>query len=100
MRSPERCARVLETGFDPASRLSNLVTFEPEVAWEFDPSAHMKDVGGWSQAGLMEFGAGRVAVIGDNFPVVDPGSLTDPADRIGIQHPQFAITLFRWLEGD
>ncbi len=100
MRSPERCARVLETGFDPASRLSNLVAFEPEVSWEFDPSAHMKDVAGWSQAGLMEIGAGRLAVIGDNFLVTGPSSLTDSTDQIGIQHPQFTINLFRWLEGE
>jgi len=76
------------------------LSVEPEVAWEFDSTTTMKDVGGWSQAGLMQFGEGRVAVIGDNFLLTDPGSLIEPADQIGIQHPQFTINLFRWLAGN
>ena len=73
------------------------ISVEPEIAWEFDQSTPTRDVAGWSQAGLMEFGAGRIAVIGDNFPVTHPGALPDRIDQIGIHHPQFTLNLFRWL---
>lgn len=73
------------------------LSVEPEVAWEFDAGTPTREVGGWSQAGIMEFGAGRIAVLGDNFMVTHPGALTDPMDDIGAQHPQFTLNLFRWL---
>jgi hypothetical protein len=73
----------------------------PEVAWEFHGGTPRRNIGGWSQGGVMHFGRGRVAVFCDAFPIWGPLPIPpDWEDRHGIQHAQFTLNLFHWLSGE
>lgn len=83
---------------------SNVVSLEPDVSWAFDGGTPRVSVAGWSQAGIMELGNGRVAVLGDNFLISAPAYLEPPyvvdenneAER-GTHNHQFTLNLYRWL---
>ena len=82
---------------------SNAVSLEPEKSWEFTDETPRLSVSGWSQAGIMEFGEGRVAVLGDNFLVSAPAHLEPPyiedekEAELGAHNHQFTLNLYRWL---
>jgi hypothetical protein len=82
---------------------SNVLSLEPEVSWEFDDETIRKDVTGWSQAGILEVGQGRVAVLGDNFLINAPAYLeppyveSDQEAELGAFNHQFTLNLYRWL---
>jgi len=83
---------------------SNVISLEPEISWVFDGDTPRVSVAGWSQAGVMELGKGRVAVLGDNFLISAPAYLEPPyvhdenneAERGAYNH-QFTLNLYRWL---
>jgi len=82
---------------------SDAVSLEPEKSWEFTDETPRHSVSGWSQAGIMEFGEGRVAVLGDNFLVSAPAYLEPPyiedekEAEFGAHNHQFTLNLYRWL---
>lgn len=83
---------------------SNVVSLEPDVSWVFDDDTTRVSVAGWSQAGVIELGNGRVVVLGDNFLISAPAYLEPPyvhdenneAER-GAHNHQFTLNLYRWL---
>lgn len=82
---------------------SDIISLEPENSWVFTDETPRLSVAGWSQAGIMEIGDGRVAVLGDNFLVSAPEYLEPPyiADETeaesGAHNHQFTLNLYRWL---
>jgi hypothetical protein len=81
----------------------DVISLEPRRSWEFSDETVRRHVAGWSQAGVMEYGAGRIAVLGDNFLVSAPAYLEAPyteqaedAER-GAHNHQFTLNLCRWL---
>ncbi len=77
LRLPESAVSLMTLG-------SDAVSLEPSVSWEFESTTPRRPVAGWSQAGVMKIGKGRVAVLGDNFPY---------------DYPQLTVNLYRWLSG-
>jgi len=83
---------------------SNVVSLEPDVSWKFDDDTARVNVAGWSQAGIIELGNGRVAIVGDNYLISAPAYLEPPyvheesneAER-GAHNHQFTLNLYRWL---
>ncbi len=82
---------------------SDVVSLEPEKSWEFTDETPRLSVAGWSQAGVMEIGDGRVAVLGDNYLTSAPEYLEAPfiedenEARRGAHNHQFTLNLYRWL---
>jgi Tol biopolymer transport system component len=82
---------------------SDAVSLEPEKSWEFDSETARRNVAGWSQAGIMEVGQGRVAVLGDNFLISAPAYLEPPyveneeEAQLGAFNHQFTLNLYQWL---
>lgn len=78
----------------PASAIALL----PRVTWEFPENTPRQLIGRWSQGGVMLFGRGRLAILGDAFSVWAPELIEagTSGDR-GKQHPQFTLNLFHWL---
>ena len=77
---------------------SSIVSLLPEVSWEFDDETPRMAVGGWSQAGVLRVGAGRVAVLGDAMLLTAPELIETPAEaERAAQNPQFTMNLFYWL---
>ncbi|MEE9568017.1 MAG: hypothetical protein V3W37_01415, partial [Candidatus Binatia bacterium] len=74
-----------------------ILSLEPEVSWEFDSGTARRRVTGWSQAGVIEVGKGRVAVLGDNFLFTWPEFLAPPYwesekdAELGIHNMQFTL---------
>jgi hypothetical protein len=82
---------------------SGVISLEPEKSWVFTDETPRLSVAGWSQAGVMEIGDGRVAVLGDNYLTSAPEFLEPPfiedeaeAER-GAHNHQFTLNLYRWL---
>jgi len=82
---------------------SYALSLEPETSWEFDSATVRKSVAGWSQAGIMMVGQGRVAVLGDNFLISAPAYLEPPhveneeEAQLGAFNHQFTLNLYQWL---
>jgi hypothetical protein len=82
---------------------SDVISLEPEKSWVFSDETPRLSVAGWSQAGIMEIGDGRVAVLGDNFLVTAPEYLEPPfiedetEAESGAHNHQFTLNLYRWL---
>jgi len=82
-----------------------VVSLETENSWVFDEKTVYRDVKGWSQAGVIEYGSGRVAVLGDSFLFTAPGFLEPPfveqeKDILHGRHNHlFTQNLIRWLAG-
>lgn len=76
----------------------------PRVAWEFDDDTPRMELEGWLQAGVQEFGEGRVAVFGEAAmltaqlvgPDRRPMGMNSPEAK---QNPQFLLNVVRWLSG-
>jgi hypothetical protein len=79
------------------------VSLEPSVSWEFTPQTPRREVAGWSQAGILPFGDGKVAVLGDNFLIsapayLEPPYIEDAAEAVrGAHNHQFTLNVYRWL---
>jgi hypothetical protein len=79
---------------------SNAISLEPSVSWRFDSTTPRRSVSGWSQAGVMKVGKGRLAVLGDNFLIIPPSQLESEKEVLfGSYHPQFTVNVYRWLSG-
>ncbi len=82
---------------------SDVISLEPEESWVFTDNTPRLSVAGWSQAGIMEIGDGRVAVLGDNYLTSAPEYLEAPfiedenEARRGAHNHQFSLNLYRWL---
>lgn len=80
-----------------------IVSFEPEVAWEFPPETPRVDVGGWPQGAVVEVGRGRVAVFGEaamfTAQRVGDGEAMGMNAPIAGGNPRFVLNLLRWLAG-
>ncbi len=82
---------------------SDVISLEPEESWVFTDDTPRPSVAGWSQAGIMEIGDGRVAVLGDNYLTSAPEYLEAPfiedenEARRGAHNHQFSLNLYRWL---
>jgi hypothetical protein len=82
-----------------------IISLEPEVSWEFDSLTDRRTVTGWSQAGVIEVGKGRVAILGDNFLFIVPAFLapshweSEKDAKFGIHNAQFTKNLLDWLSG-
>lgn len=82
---------------------SDVISLEPEESWVFTDDTPRPSVAGWSQAGVMEIGDGRVAVLGDNYLTSAPEYLEAPfiedenEARRGAHNHQFSLNLYRWL---
>ncbi len=80
-----------------------ILSLEPEVSWEFDSETARRRVTDWSQAGVIEVGKGRVAVLGDNFLFIAPAFLapghweSEKDAEFGIHNAQFTLNLLHWL---
>ena len=98
------------SAFRLPARAFSLITFgptilslEPEVSWEFDSETARRRVTDWSQAGVIEVGKGRVAVLGDNFLFIAPSFLApqhwddEKSAKFGIHNAQFTLNLLNWL---
>jgi hypothetical protein len=82
---------------------ANAVSLEPTTAWDFSKDTPSTPVAGWSQAGTMKFGNGRIAILGDSYLISAPAFLEPPyiededeAER-GAHNHQFTLNLYRWL---
>lgn len=82
------------------------VSLVPEIAWRFSEATPRTDVAGWSQAGVLEVGRGRLAVFGDGSLLLTPeaaaslGRRPDPRDvaRASFdQTPRLLLNVLRWL---
>jgi hypothetical protein len=80
---------------------SSAMAFLPEVAFQFSDNTPRQPVGGWSQAGVMRFGRGRLAVLCEygllTAPELIPPGTSDDERRL--QHPRLTLNLFHWLSG-
>ncbi len=79
-----------------------MVSYMPSVAWQFSDSTPKVDIKGWWQAGVKEYGKGRVAVFGE--AAMFSAQLAGPDRRpVGMnkpeapQNPQFLLNLIHWL---
>jgi hypothetical protein len=95
-RLPENSTSLITLGAD-------VITLEPERSWVFTDDTPRLSVAGWSQAGIMAVGNGRVAILGDNFLLSAPAYLEPPfiedeteAER-GAHNHKFTLNLYRWL---
>lgn len=81
------------------------VSLETGNSWVFDEKTIYRDVTGWSQAGILEHGRGRVAVLGDSFLFTAPGFIEPPFVehekdiQYGKNNHIFTRNLIRWLTG-
>jgi hypothetical protein len=77
---------------------STALSLEPREAWRFPQGTPVSSVAGWSQAGLLSRGQGRVVLLGDSFLVFAPGHIRPGtlAER-GSQNPQFTLNVLRWV---
>jgi hypothetical protein len=81
---------------------SGVLSWAPERYYEFEPDTPRVDVSGWSQGGVMEYEAGRVAVFGEaamfTAQVFDQGRI-----RVGMNAPeathnlQLLLNVVHWL---
>jgi hypothetical protein len=82
---------------------SDVISLEPTESWVFNDETPRVRVAGWSQAGIMEIGDGRVAVLGDNYltsapEYLEPPFVEDEAEaKRGAHNHQFTLNLYRWL---
>jgi hypothetical protein len=80
-----------------------VISLEPDVSWAFDSNTTRTNVEGWSQAGVIEVGKGRIAALGDNFLVIAPVFLDPPYvdsakdAELGRHNVQFTLNLLHWL---
>lgn len=79
-----------------------MVSYMPAVAWQFSDSTPKVDIKGWWQAGVKEYGKGRVAVFGE--AAMFSAQLAGPDRRpVGMnkpesaQNPQFLLNVIHWL---
>lgn len=78
------------------------VLLSPAEPWQFTADTPRRDVGGWSQGGLLEVGRGRVAVFGEAamFTAQRAGAAATPA---GMNAPgaeqnwRLLVQVMRWL---
>jgi len=76
-----------------------------ENSWIFGDETIYRDAVGWSQAGILEYGKGRVAILGDSFLFTAPGFLEPPFMEyekdieFGKNNHIFTLNLLRWLAG-
>ncbi len=98
IRLPSHAASLITLGAD-------VVSLEPATSWAFTVDTPRRSVAGWSQAGVLEYGEGRIAVLGDNFLISAPGLLDPPYIEIeqeaelGAHNHKFTLNLYRWLSG-
>lgn len=81
------------------------VSLETRNSWVFDEKTIYREVTGWSQAGIIEYGRGWVAVLGDSFLFTAPGFIEPPFVehekdiQYGKNNHIFTQNLIRWLAG-
>ncbi len=81
------------------------ISLETGNSWVFDEETIYREVTGWSQAGIIEYGRGRVAVLGDSFLFTAPGFIEPPFVehekdiQYGKNNHIFTQNLIRWLVG-
>ncbi len=79
------------------------VALLPAAPWKFDDATPRRDVGGWSQAVVLERGEGRAAFLAEAAMITSMGD--GRGGRLGFDHPRathnarFARNLVRWLAG-
>lgn len=84
-----------------------ILSWTPEELYEFEESTPRVEVEGWSQGGVLEFGAGRIAVFGEaamfTAQIFEEGRV-----RVGMNAPEaphnvrLLLNVMRWLgrQGD
>jgi hypothetical protein len=81
-----------------------IVSFVPDVAWEFSAETPTVDVGGWSQGAVVDVGRGRVAIFGE--AAMFTAQRTGDGAPMGMNapmagdNPRFVLNLVRWLAGE
>lgn len=78
---------------------SSFISLLPEMTWRFYDTTPRQAIAGWSQAGVVRVGAGRVALLGDAWLLRsalegDNGGLAPHP-----QNPQFTLNVVYWLSG-
>jgi hypothetical protein len=81
-----------------------VISLEPEVAWQFKPETPKVDVRGWLQGATLRHGKGRVAVFGE--AAMFTAQLAGPnKNKIGMNAPeapqnaQLLLNVMHWLTG-
>lgn len=80
----------------------DVVSLEPDTAWQFHESTPRTPVGGWLQGAAREFGAGRVAVFGEAamFSAQLGGARRQPMGMnapVAAQNHRLVLDVLRWL---
>lgn len=91
-----------DTSFSPLFVLgTDCYSLEPQVAWEFDSDTPRRDVSGYWQAAVRDFGQGRMAMFGE--AAMFTAQQSSRARRFGLAHPdaefnqQFLLNIVHWL---
>ena len=81
-----------------------IVSLEPETAWQFKPETKRLPVGGWYQGAVLRYGKGRVALFGEAamFTAQLAGPNRTPAGMntpVAAHNPRFLLNVLHWLSG-
>lgn len=76
---------------------SSFISLLPETTWRFYDTTPRQSIAGWSQAGVVRAGAGRVAFLGDALLL--RSALEDDNDGLSPSNPQFTLNVVYWLSG-
>ena len=80
-----------------------VVSFMPDVAWEFNDETPQVPVEGWLQGAVFRLGSGRIAVFGE--AAMFSAQISDAGNPMGMNAPgaeqnfQFVLNVMHWLSG-
>lgn len=81
---------------------NNIVTYQPKKAWRFNPDTPKIIAKGLLQAAAIEFGNGRVVLLGDSA-MISAHLIGEKRNPVGMNasnskdNAQFALNIFHWL---
>ena len=83
---------------------AQIVSLEPQTAWQFTPETRRLPVGGWYQGAVIRYGKGRVALFGEAamFTAQLAGRNRTPAGMntpVAAHNPRFLLNILHWLSG-
>jgi hypothetical protein len=96
----------VDTGGEPILILGpQVISLEPEVAWQFTPETARVEVKGWLQGATLRHGSGRVAVFGE--AAMFTAQVAGPQKtKIGMNAPEapenarLLLNVMHWLTGE
>jgi len=81
---------------------SSFVSLLPNIWWEFDDTTPRHRMEGWSLAGVIRIGSGRIAILGDSWLLRSALEEEDPGMGRAYkesQNTQFTLNVVHWLSG-